>query len=196
MDFKVWRWPALFKLIDTAKTVNEWNQTLLYMLPFYLAMSFILIIVLIILPMILEKNSFAIAICTAIVTFILMYALWIPTSYAFIFKLRAVNRLSGIFLAVIIYFPVFTLAIFAYMTLMWTIFSDVDNSVSQLGEWAPFPIMIGLTGSVLTTWIYHIGKAAAPAPAITRRLSYLYIEAVVSLGSLMCVGYIILSFVI
>jgi len=184
----------MFHLSDGAKTADGWTRALVHILAlgaaawaFHLAADAVRRTI----PFIAESNVFDTLLEYARL-FLLMYAVFSPAVYGLTFRLRAARGFAGRVAAVVMYAPIFGLALIALFASPAA--SEGAGAVFDYllsGNWVGVMLIAGLIASAMVSlWQRGEGKDPAPPPAITARRFYAPIEAAVCISALALILFV------
>ena len=179
-------WAFMFSLSDSAKTADGWRRATVHILALCAAawaFHFAADASRRAIPFIAERGIFDILIGTVSV-FLLVYALFSPAVYGLTFRLRAARGFAGRLAAVVMYAPIFGLALIGALSVHFAPqggVADFDRLVS--GNWVALMLIAGLIASAAVA-LNQRGGGEAPAPAVTASRFYAPTEAAVCVAAL------------
>ena len=179
-------WAFMFRLSDSAKTADGWRRALVHIIAlclaawaFHVATDTIRRVF----PFIAERGIFDI-LGDAVQIFLLMYALFSPGVYGLTFRLRAARGFGGRVAAVVMYAPIFGLALIGLLSFSVAPEGGVAAFDYLLSDnWGGLALIAGLIASAVVS-LNQRGAGDAPAPAITARRFYAPTEAAVCVAAL------------
>lgn len=188
-------WAFMFHMSARAKTADGWTRATVHILAlcltawaFHMATDASRRMI----PSIAERGIFDI-LTETVGLFLLMHALFSPAVYGLTFRLRAARGFVGSLAAVVMYAPIFGLALIGMFS--FPVARDggagatFDNLLS--GNWVAVMLIAGLIASAaFSLWQRKEFDALAPPPAITARRFYAPTEAAVCVVALAFILFI------
>ena len=182
-------WASMFHLSAAAKAADGWTRAVVHILALCLAAGAFHAAASAgrrMIPSIAETRLAEIA-GDMVWHFLLIHALFSPAVYGLTFRLRAARGFAGSLTAVVMYAPIFGLAITALFSSQTALDEGAGAAFAYLlsGNWVGAMLIAGLIASAaFSLWQRKDGETPAPPPAITASRFYAPIEAAVCLAAL------------
>ena len=182
-------WAFMFHLPARAKTADGWTRAAVHILALCLAAGASYAAASAgrrMMPSIAETRLAEIS-SDAVWFFLLVPALLSPAVYGLTFRLRAARGFAGSLAAVVMYAPIFGLALIGTLSLSIARDNGADAAFDNLlsGNWVGLTLIAGLIASAaFSLWQRKDGETPAPPPAVTARRFYAPTETAASVAAL------------
>ena len=182
-------WASMFHLSAAAKDADGWTRAIVHIFALCLAAGAFHAAASAgrrMIPSIAETRLAEIA-GDMIWHFLLIHALFSPAVYGLTFRLRAARGFAGTLTAVVMYAPIFGLALTAIFASPVALDEGVGAAFAYplSGNWVGAMLIAGLIASAaFSLWQRKDGETPAPPPAITASRFYAPIEAAVCISAL------------